>query len=814
MPGNIFDQFDAPQMPSAPDPYVVQPNPMRVRQQQEGVESARISNRIDAATAPAQIRKSNAEAAKAEADATKAQRDLEAQQATVSPEQQRAMASLADDEVLAAIQRARDGVNAGYSAGYWARLGQVPVLGGLIAPQNAVDLEGSLNTIASRLTLDKLAQLKQSSPTGASGLGSLTEKEGALLRDSVAALGQSQSPDKLLESLAAVEKHYRNYMALANGEDYRNPAVAERYGIARGPNEATPKTLATGSGREEQDPALQGVNSHIRSMIKGGRSAADIVNYANSIRAGLGDQVAGQVDAAVRFRAQNPRVPVEDYTISVENRMVPMSDLRQRINDVAQTPGGAYLMNVGDMLTMGTLDNMQENPALARAGMAAIREKNPTSSMLGTLTGGVIAGGLGEGALSAAGRFAPLLADAALGAGYGAGSADEGSRLGGAGWGTVSGVAGGVLGRGVTSRAGRALRGVQNESARLLRERGVPLTIGQIRAGAAKAAEDRLMGYGGVGDRIANQRRAGIEAFNRAAFDEALEPLGQARVAQVGEQGVDSARNMISGPGGAYERALAAVSLTPDAQFTADVGGALARGSGLARTGPEFSSWVDNSIAPHFSAPNGQIGGRQVQDIIQQARGANFGTDSMGSLASDAARDIEGAVMDLAGRQAPGSMEALGNANTAYRNLNILSDAVGRGMNTGGRFTPAQLGMAARANTTRFGGKIAAATPGRPFFDLQRAGQEVLPSTVPDSGTAGRLAEQGGLFGGLRRMGRNAKGALLYNDSLQEPISKLLLDRTPEQDILGEWLLNHTRTGGLIGRALVPAYGPLSVRAP
>lgn len=770
-----------------------------------------IDNSIKSATGPATIRKANADAAAAEAEAEKKKRDLQAAMATASPAQQKAMSALADDEVLAAIQRAREGVNKGYSTGYWARLGNVPGIGGLIAPQNAIDLEGSLNTIASRLTLDKLAQLKQSSPTGASGLGSLTEKEGALLRDSVAALGQTQSPEKLLESLAAVEKHYRNYKALSAGEDYRDAGVAERYGIARGPNETPAMGLAKGGAREEFDPALQGVNSHIRGMIGRGASAAEIVGYANSIRPGLGDQIAGQLEKAVNFRAQNPRVPIQNYTVSVENRAVPMSDTREAVNKAAQSPLGAYGVAAGDMLSMGTLDNLQGNPALARAGMAQIKDDNPNASLLGTLSGGAIAGGAGEAALAAAGRFAPIAADATLGAAYGAGSADEGSRLSGAGWGALGGVTGGMFGRRVMSGLGEATRGVQNEAARALRARDIPLTIGQIRGGAAKAAEDRLMGYGGVGDRILAQRNAGIDAFNRAAFDEALQPLGQARVAQIGEQGVDQARGMISGPGGAYDRALNGVSLIPDSQFATDVGGAVARGSNLARTGPEFSSWVDNSVAPHFSAPNGQINGRQVQDILQQARGADFGTDSMGTMAKGAARDIEGAVMDLAGRQAPGSMEALGNTNTAYRNLNIIADAVARAANTGGRFTPAQLGTAARGNAVKFGGKIAAATPDRPFFDLQRAGQEVLPSRVPDSGTAGRLAEQVGMFGGLRRVGRNIKGALTYNDLVQEPVTRLLLDRTPEQEFIGQWLLDRQRLGGLVGRPLALTSGPLSV---
>jgi len=51
--------------------------------------------------------------------------------------------------------------------------------------------------------------------------------------------------------------------------------------------------------------------------------------------------------------------------------------------------------------------------------------------------------------------------------------------------------------------------------------------------------------------------------------------------------------------------------------------------------------------------------------------------------------------------------------------------------------TPAQLSRAVTTNTGKFGGRAAAAR-GDNLTDLMRYGQEVLPSTVPNSGTADR----------------------------------------------------------------------------
>jgi len=808
---NPFDQFDtAPTGPQVVVPIAqseVAQDAAQLAATQAGIARTRQQLAQDAATAPYAARTAAAGATKAEIDAEKARRELAAEKPVADPALQKRLSALADDEILSAIARARSDLGRAGSAGFAARLPE------RFQPQSAIDLAGTLNTIASRLTLDKLAQLKQASPTGASGLGSLTEREGALLRDSVAGLGQMQSPERLEESLAAVERHYRNYRALAAGEDYRDPQVAAKYGIAAEPEPEQARTFATGGTREEADPALKGLNSHIRGMIGAGRSAAEITAYMNSVQPGLGDQRAGDVAAATRFRAQNPTVPLDRYAISVENRAVPLSGQQQFINQVAQSPTGTYFLQAGDALTAGTLDNMTDNPALARASMSAAATANPKAAFAGTLSGGALAGTVAEaaGAGLVASRAAPIAADLLYGAAYGAGSTDEGSRLEGAGLGAVTGLAGGEIGRRATGMFGRGLRGVQNDNAKFLRERGVPLTYGQIRGGKFKTREDQLTGYAGVGNSITDRRLEGVRAFNRAAFDEGLDMVPKAAPVGIGEPAVAAGRALFRGPNGAYARALDGANLVPDTTFASDVSGALASGTSLPRVGPEFGAFVDRSVAPHFSAPNGQIDGRQVQDLIQQTRGADFGTDSMGALATDATRRIEGAVMDLAERQAPGAMEALGQANTGYRNLNILADSVGRGINTEGLFTPAQLGMAARANTTRFGGKIAAATPDRPFYELQRAGQEVLPSKVPESGTAGRIEQNGGLAAAVRTATRNLVNAPLYAEGTQGILGRALLDRPDAIARAGAEIVRRARYGGMFGRPLALSYGPTAV---
>lgn len=108
-----------------------------------------------------------------------------------------------NDEILAAINRAR-GMASGWSTGIGAQL-----FGG-IGGTDATDLQSQITTIGAGTTFEKLNNLREQSATGASGLGQLSNQEGNLLRDSVAALNPRQSEGEFRKGLDAVEQHYKN----------------------------------------------------------------------------------------------------------------------------------------------------------------------------------------------------------------------------------------------------------------------------------------------------------------------------------------------------------------------------------------------------------------------------------------------------------------------------------------------------------------------------------------------------------------------------------------------------------------------------
>lgn len=506
------------------------------------------------------------------------------------------------------------------------------------------------------------------------------------------------------------------------------------------------------------------------------------------------------------------------------------------LGSLADSAGGAYAINAADALTAGTLDNIAGGQS--KLAIDYSQQQYPGASLAGTVTGGALAAGGAELGLARAGLGAGAAAlggDALYGAAYGAGSADDGSRVLGALGGGVGGLAGGAAGRGIARGVGGAFRGVQNADAQGLRAAGVPLTVGQTLGGAAKGIEDRLSGVPVLGGIVNARRLEGMQGFNRAAFDEALAPIAPANAAPgwgtggvTGEAGIDAAQGVTRQ---GYDNALNGVSVTRDPQFTGDYNGAIAQGSQVPRVGPEFEAWARSDLDPLTAQP--QYDGATIQDFIQQTRGADFGSDAMGNLVGRSVTGAEDAMRGLVGRQAPDVLPALRNADQAYRQTQVLKDAVNRARNgtrvgETGTFAPSQLSDASAANAKKFGNSQG--TTRQPFFGLSRAGQAVLPNSVPDSGTAGRLLTQqalgaaglGVLGGGAGYAGGGEDGAQalgiggLATGGLlaaggsrvaQRALVASLLDRYPAMIAAGNGIVNRARIGGLFGAPMLAGAG-------
>ena len=552
----------------------------------------------------------------------------------------------------------------------------------------------------------------------------------------------------------------------------------------------------------------------------------------DAIAAKYGAQPFGpDLDQAIKGRQAGARTQFSTPTTGRESAGL----TGQLLGGMAGAPIGSYAINAGNAVTAGGLDEvvgwMGGNPALTQVAKDISVRDHPVASLAGMMTGGALGTmgaaravgaipGIGGALSTGAGGIAP---DMLYGGLFGAGENND-DRLTGGLTGALSSGAGNVIGRGMFGSAGRAIRGVSDPAINYLKERGVPLTVGQmtsqsgIAGRAIKGLEDKLESVPYLGDAIRQRREEGLNAFGRAAFKDALDPINQQVQGAVGNDAIDQAQGLV---GQAYSDALGPVRLTADPTYQAEIAAARAAGANLPRPlADTFNSTLANRVDPFVGG--GNMTGRELQAAIKGLR-TDAGSvikksEPMADIFKDRTVDVEDALMGLAERQAPGTKQALSDANRAYRNLSILEDATLAADNVGGRFTPAQLGRAQINNTKRFGGKRAAASGDMPFRELQSAGQDVLPSTTPNSGTTDRALATWLLpaaVGGVAATGDMtdylpteaavplALAGLASTKGGRTALEKMLLGRSEAARTIGNKIYDNRRIGGMFGAPLL-----------
>jgi hypothetical protein len=523
----------------------------------------------------------------------------------------------------------------------------------------------------------------------------------------------------------------------------------------------------------------------------------------------------------------------------------------------AQTPdlAGSAALGFGNALTFGTLpkagaavdaiaskvsgdpasisDIYRADLAQNNATVANAQANHPLASLAGNVAG-FIGGDAAISAIPGVARLAaripgtlrPLAGDALYGAVYGAGSSDNIADAPGAALkGAAFAGAGGVLGRRAVSGVAALASPVANAAVRRLTDAGVTLTPGQI-LGAnegilgrfAKGAEDRLSGFPGVGDFINTARRSGTEDFNRAAINDALRPIG-GTAGGVGHGGVADARRQV---GDAYTDALGQMQALPDQQLTADLQAVNSRVQTLSQSHQDqFANIMDTDLQPYLNG-RAQLDGADLQAIKQGLDGRIANLRGQGSTPQD--RDLAdrlddtlSAILDNAGRSNPSASEAFQRANEAYSMLSRVEGAAAKAKD--GIFTPNQFRQA--VTKRGYGTTTASVASGSSRMQqLATDASTVLPSTVPDSGTAGRVAlgallagSPGAALGGAegyRQQGLEGAlvGAALGSAAFSRPglqVTQRVLagSRGRTLNTLGDWLRANSALGGAIGTPLL-----------
>lgn len=497
-----------------------------------------------------------------------------------------------------------------------------------------------------------------------------------------------------------------------------------------------------------------------------------------------------------------------------------LSAVEQFRNNLVSNPIGAGAAGFADSMGFGAVS------ALAPDQMGALGDANPLPMALGQIGGTIGATGamgkLASGGLSRLPRMKSALdamrfntpftrslaTDAAYSGIYGANTG--GDPLTSAALGAV----GSAGGQGVGAVLGAGARGLRlNPQALALRARGIPMTIGQQLGGIPKSIEDAMTSLPGVGDIINARRLEGLRAFNQRALNDAGQPVG-ARVADIGEKGAGGLFDQISN---SYDSATAGVDVPLDAQFATDLAAARQAGTRLPPDyAGRFNTALDNRVGTIEQS------GRMTGDEFQQA---TRGIKGYRASAGQAAPGFEGDYRDaltLAQDALTGQMNRGGGAQTvaslkradqAYRQAKVIEKAIQAAKNGSGSgevqvFTPAQLNTAATQSANKFGGK-------RPFSKLIDAGQTVLPSKLPDSGTAKRVLQAGIGAGGIGTaygMGADSEDAAKTAGVLallmaggtktgQKSLEKLLIERP---DLLKRIGTGVSKRKGLLGSSTLP----------
>jgi hypothetical protein len=354
-------------------------------------------------------------------------------------------------------------------------------------------------------------------------------------------------------------------------------------------------------------------------------------------------------------------------------------------------------------------------------------------------------------------------------------------------------------------RSGAATRTAPRSDARKLADQGVLLTPGQMAGGFAQRAEDAMTSWPIFGDSIRNAQIRGIDSLDRAAINQTLAPIGEQlpRNATMGRGAMATAYEKV---GDAYDAALRGVTVAEDPQFAANMQAALSSRQLPEDAARQVDAVIKNSVTPRL-VPGQPLDGDTWKAVDSELRAA-IDSATLASASSPSMRyaaqtliDIRQAWKALLERSNPAARTAVQSADNARALLGRVGDASQSAGTAarGGLFSAANLDRAVRAgdNTP---GNVQYQTGEALLQDLTDPAMNVLPSTVPDSGTPLRsvFAAGGGaaLFGQLgwatpeqmiAGMVGLGLGTAAYSRPAQAAINALYRAKSPGQvrEVLG-----------------------------
>ena len=290
----------------------------------------------------------------------------------------------------------------------------------------------------------------------------------------------------------------------------------------------------------------------------------------------------------------------------------------------------------------------------------------------------------------------------------------------------------------------------------LLNREGVSLTPGQMRGGVARAAEDNATSLPILGTSIADRRTEGFDSFDRALINRTLKPIGEALPdGMTGTEAVKYAGDKLSK---GYETAIPGRVIRADSGFADDVRQVF---DGIDTLTPQATERLADILDKRITSrlpQNGKMDG-ELYKLIQseldfEVNRFSGATDPDMRAVGDAIQGVQSALENAARRQDPSFAARIEALDRGWAELARIEAAAAKSTDLSGRFTPAHYrqSLVAGDNRVRRRGVARGEAMSQ---DLAGAALRVLPSKVPDSGTAGR-----GMWGILASAPGAALGAM------------------------------------------------------
>lgn len=426
--------------------------------------------------------------------------------------------------------------------------------------------------------------------------------------------------------------------------------------------------------------------------------------------------------------------------------------------DIARAAGQGLTLGFGDEMEAAVRSAFGDTPYSEivkeiRGDIKQFKDESPAVAYGAEILASMITGGVGTARAigTTVGREAikrASLAGGAEGAIYGAGTGETAGQR-------ITGATIGAPVAAVTAGLGQKYMPALQEGAKSMLKRGYPLTMGQAFGGKIGSIEQKIS-TPFLQESIQEARRRPQQMFVRETIDEALKPLG-VKVPEgfTGETAVDFAEDAIQE---AYAKVVPKAKFStaaPDAEIESILQQALKDGVFDADDLKKFRKDLAEAYTSkkRDSAMTGELFKEAESDISSAIQSFRI---SGNRRQARVMRDIQGVLRDQFAKQNP-DLPDLQAANKAYRNMRPivkLSDAKAA---TGGEFTPAALVKAETRGRSRTSPEVVRA----------REARDILGQTVPDSGTAGRLAV-GDIMSAtsprkLIGLGANVLGSSLYD---------------------------------------------------